>query len=272
MNSFEVNKVQIDEFGRKSGVLLIDKPVGITSHDVVYKVRNAYSIKKVGHAGALDPFASGLLIILIGKATKLSDKFLGLDKSYEMRVLFGVSTDSADTEGKVQKCKKPQVEIKRKDVLTALSSFEPEYLQYVPVFSSVKVNGEKLRKLARKFYSFRVVSPDKSQQSKYVEFVNEANEVVHTTKLPCKSVKIWDSKIIGSGNILKSEMGEFGQNLKDSEYQYFDISLSCSKGTYIRQLAVDLGEKLDSAAMLVELRRTRIGEHDIANTLNLNSL
>src|SRR5690606_2631044 len=136
------------------GILLVNKPVGKTSHDIVYEQRKELQTRKIGHAGALDPYASGLLIILVGKATKLSDSFLNLDKTYEADILFGVETDSGDLEGKVINIKDKISNIKNTDLQIALNKFSPSYMQYVPVYSSVNVDGKKLRKLAREYDSF----------------------------------------------------------------------------------------------------------------------
>lgn len=132
-----LNKIEIDEFNRPNGLLAINKPAGITSHDVVDQVRKKFKTKRVGHAGALDPFATGVLLILVGTFTKLSEKLILENKEYKARILFGVSTDTQDPEGKVLKTQ--MVKLESKDIETTLKSFEGGYEQYVPIFSSVKV-------------------------------------------------------------------------------------------------------------------------------------
>ncbi len=98
---FPVNNLKRDEFGRPSGIVAVNKPAGVTSHDLVDKLRKQLGTKKVGHAGALDVFADGVMIYLIGKSTKLSDKLMHLDKEYVTTIILGIATDTQDTEGKV---------------------------------------------------------------------------------------------------------------------------------------------------------------------------
>lgn len=131
-------------------MLLINKPPGITSHDVVDEVRKATGIKKVGHAGTLDPFAEGLLIILVGREeTRLQSKFLNLDKEYEATLILGAETDTFDSEGKIQDTNKLQIP-KKKTVEAALKKFIGEQEQMPPAFSAKKVKGKKAYELARK--------------------------------------------------------------------------------------------------------------------------
>lgn len=276
---YKINKIKTDEFGRKSGILLLKKPQGITSHDIVDEVRRRLETKKVGHAGALDPFATGLLIILVGKATKLSDSFLGLDKSYEMKILLGIKTDSGDPEGKIIQINKEKQNITTEELKQVLNSFQPSYEQYVPVFSSVKVDGQKLRKLARKYDSFKIL--DKSKDKKIVQFTQN-DAVVKEIELPKKEVQIGNLQIINHGEILQAEdiLGIIDSYTREDveaitaiePLEWFRVSLDCSKGTYIRQLAVDIGERLSSSAMLVALHRTKIGKYSINDALEINSL
>jgi tRNA pseudouridine55 synthase len=130
------------------GVLLVDKPQGITSHDVVSKMRKVFRIKKVGHAGTLDPMATGLLLIMIGKATKISQYLMSNDKEYTGTVHLGIETDSQDAEGEVV-TEKPVPELTEADVLAEMKTFMGDQYQTPPMFSAKKVNGQKLYKLAR---------------------------------------------------------------------------------------------------------------------------
>lgn len=130
------------------GILLVDKPKGLTSHDVVAHCRRIYQIKKVGHAGTLDPMATGLLVILIGKATKASQYLMSLDKQYTGTVHFGIETDSQDAEGKVIK-ELPVPKLKEELINSKMTEFIGDQYQIPPMFSAKKVGGQKLYKLAR---------------------------------------------------------------------------------------------------------------------------
>jgi len=131
------------------GLLIINKPAGPTSHDIVDKIRKITGIKKVGHAGTLDPFAEGVLIILIGKATKLQSKFMGMPKTYMATLKLGEISDTYDITGKIKSssfAKAPE----DKQILKILKTFIGEIRQTPPVYSAIKINGERAYKLARK--------------------------------------------------------------------------------------------------------------------------
>ncbi len=136
----------LDQF---EGVLLIDKPKGITSHDVVDRVRRIVKMKRVGHAGTLDPIATGVLIILIGKATKISQFLCNLDKGYEGKFKFGQVTDSHDIEGKILE-ENPVPEITLEELNQQMKKFSGDQYQTPPMFSAIKIKGQPLYKLARK--------------------------------------------------------------------------------------------------------------------------
>ncbi len=146
---YPVNNFVRDEYGRPSGIAAINKPAGVTSHDLVDKIRKELGTKKVGHAGALDVFAEGVMIYLIGKATKLSEKLMHLDKEYVTTVILGVATDTQDREGKVTEIKTGYKIKDISNIRKTLKGFVGEYMQYVSVYSSVKVGGRKLRVLMR---------------------------------------------------------------------------------------------------------------------------
>jgi tRNA pseudouridine55 synthase len=133
-----------------TGILLVDKPVGPTSHDVVSRVRKALKMKRVGHAGTLDPFASGLLIILLGQATRLSEYLLGLDKSYEARALLGVETTTHDPEGEIVAEAETLGDVTQKKVEAVLEGYQGEILQEPPVYSAKKVKGEAAHRRVRR--------------------------------------------------------------------------------------------------------------------------
>lgn len=154
-----------------NGILLIDKPAGPTSHDVVDIIRKRFKIKKVGHAGTLDPAATGLLVILIGAATKASGRLLGGDKEYEVTCLLGVRTDTDDTAGKI-KSRQDNITVSRQQVEQAMEGFRGQISQRVPRYSAVKVNGKKLYELARQGRQF---SPPEKEVTVYELGIIEFN-------------------------------------------------------------------------------------------------
>lgn len=276
---YTVNQPMVDEFGRVSGVFAYNKPAGITSHDVVYKFRRHFGTKAVGHAGALDPFATGLIIVLVGKATKLSDSILQEDKTYIAQILLGIETNSGDPEGEVLNSLKIPIDITDQQIAEALTKFIPSYIQSVPVFSSVKVDGQKLRNLARSYKSFKV---EKLDGKSFVRFLNDNNEVQKTIEIPSKEVKIYKLNInyvkdISATDLkeelLKSKSKFSNSNVEDSlfleKYKLVEVELSVSKGTYIRQIAVDLGSELGIGGMLLNLKRVSSGEFNLNDAYSL---
>lgn len=192
-----------------NGVLLIDKPVGMTSHDVVYRLRRALQTKRVGHTGTLDPDVTGLLVMLVGEATKLTEILQEREKSYSAEVTLGFSTTTEDKAGDIVGTSSVEG-IDVEDIDRAIQSLRGEYHQRVPLYSSVKVDGRKLYFYAR-----------------------EGIEV----ERPIKTVHIYDL-------VRTSE-----PQLKDGNIS-FNIDVTCSKGTYIRTLAVDIGKTLGVEAHL----------------------
>jgi tRNA pseudouridine55 synthase len=132
------------------GILLVDKPAGITSHDIVDRLRRKLKMKKIGHAGTLDPLATGLMIMLIGKATKVSQFLISLDKSYEGEFLLGIETDSQDADGEVVSEKPLPEDIDEEMMLKEMKSFLGDQYQTPPMFSAKKIKGVPLYKMARK--------------------------------------------------------------------------------------------------------------------------
>jgi len=196
-----------------SGIILVDKPVGLTSHDVVAKVRKTLQIKKVGHAGTLDPFATGLLIVLIGEGTKLSNYLMEGDKKYIAEIRLGEKTDSADLTGNIVE-KQPFGHLKKEVVKEVLSRFTGRSKQLPPMHSAVKVDGEPLYKLARRG----------------LEVARKKRDV----------------------NIKRL-------NLVDYKLPNLVIEVECEKGTYIRTLAEDISEALQTCGHLTKLRRVGSG-------------
>lgn len=197
-----------------NGIINIKKEKGFTSHDVVAKLRGILRMKKIGHTGTLDPDATGVLPVCIGKATKVCDLLTDKDKTYVAQVKLGITTDTLDLTGKV--LSKKDVSVTEERIMEVASSFVGEIEQIPPMYSAIKVNGKKLYELAR--------------QGKEVE------------RKPRK-VTIHDLKIVDI-------------SLEDNE---FTMEVSCSKGTYIRTLCQDIGEKLGCGASMKNLVRTKVG-------------
>ncbi len=210
MAQFRTRKAPLD------GILLIDKPVGFTSHDVVARVRSRLrpGVKKVGHAGTLDPFATGLLVVLVGRATKLARFFVDLPKEYECTLRFGVRSDTGDLTGELSET---GLTTSPAEVEAVLPDFIGTILQSVPMTSAVKVGGERLYKKAHR------------------------GETVET---PVKEVEIGGIEVLGF----------------DEPAQTMRCRIACSKGTYVRQLAIDMGEAVGAGAHLEQLARTATGD------------
>jgi tRNA pseudouridine55 synthase len=201
-----------------NGILLVDKPSEWTSHDVVNFVRRRFNVKKVGHAGTLDPAATGLLVLLLGKATKMSQVLSQSDKTYSGEMLFGVETDSQDMDGTVI-AENDATFLTEEMVLEAFESFVGPQTQVPPMVSAVKVGGKKLYELARK--------------GKTIE------------REP-------------------REMEIFSLVVKAFHLPVVSFEVECTKGTYVRTLASDIGTKLGCGGVLKSLRRLRSGEYDVA--------
>ncbi|MCK4519897.1 MAG: tRNA pseudouridine(55) synthase TruB [Candidatus Omnitrophica bacterium] len=211
---------------KREGIILVDKPKGITSHDVVDIVRRRLKIKKVGHAGTLDPLAQGLLIILVGKCTKLFSKFSGLDKEYSGVLKLGEVTTTGDSQGEVTQ-KKEWAQISEDRIREAFSLFIGETKQVPPMVSALRVGGKRLYKLARR------------------------GIVVERTP---RKIKIY------SLEILKIDL------------PFVEFRLHCSKGTYVRKLAEDIGEKLGCGAHMVKILRLSIGSFELGKAIALDDI
>ncbi len=219
------------------GALIIDKPEGISSHDVVARGRRATGIRRIGHAGTLDPFATGVLVVCIGRATRLVQFLVGLDKEYIAGVRLGYATDTQDGTGKQITPLRTSDELSLEVLQRVLDQFTGPQLQTPPMFSAKKVGGERLYKAAR---AGREVTRE------------PVNIVVHSIGL-----------IEDDGPRLT--MNEDGT-------RDFDIRVRCSSGTYVRTLANDIGERLDVGAHLFKLRRISVGHFRIADALTLDEV
>lgn len=205
------------------GILLVDKPQGRTSFSIIRSLVKKTGIKKIGHAGTLDPFATGVLVILVGrKYTKLSDKLLFQDKEYQAIAYLGTTTDSFDCDGKIvgHSKKVPTLD----EILHASQYFQGEIQQEPPMFSAKKIHGKKLYEYARK------------------------------------------------GLIIDRPPATVRVSLEITSYQYPRVffSVKCSKGTYIRSIAHELGNMLGCGAYLEELRRSRSGQFSIDQCIDGN--
>ena len=207
------------------GVLLLDKPIGLTSNDALQKARRLFSAAKGGHTGTLDPLATGLLPLCFGEATKFSADLLDADKTYEAELKLGVTTDSGDAEGEI--IATAAVDVAESDISRVLPQFTGDIEQIPPMHSALKRNGRPLYELARKG----------------IEVEREPRAVtIHAIDL----------------------LSFAGDRLT--------LRVACSKGTYIRVLAADIGKALGCGAHLAGLRRTVVGDLDLARSVTLAEL
>ena len=219
-------------FSPFDGLLLVDKPAGVTSHDVVYKVRKRFGIEKVGHGGTLDPGATGLLVILLGKGTKVSDRVMGGDKTYTGILRLGASTDSQDSDGDVT-ARGDVSGVTPEAVAAAMAALTGDIYQTPPMVSAIKKDGVRLYDLARK--------------GKEVE---REQRFVH----------IYEYSATGPMEAREDGLADI------------PIRVRCTKGTYIRTLCHDVGEALGCHGHLTNLRRLRSGKFDVADALPLDQI
>ena len=216
----------MQDFSALDGAILVDKPAGPTSHDVVDAIRRKFQIKKVGHCGTLDPNATGLLIIVLGRGTKLSERLMGDDKVYEGTIKFGETTDSYDCDGVILETK-PVPPLTLEGLNEEAAKFIGDQMQMPPMVSAIKKNGVPLYKLAR-----------------------QGIEVEREARL----IHIYNFRFTSYAEPL----GQF--------------RVACTKGTYIRSIAHDLGQKLGCGAHLTTLRRSASGKFDVADALPLDAI
>ena len=216
----------MQDFSTLDGAILVDKPSGPTSHDVVDAIRRKFGIKKVGHCGTLDPNATGLLIIVLGRGTKLSERLMGDDKVYEGTIKFGEATDSYDSDGELTGSL-PVMPMTLDQLNEEAAKFIGDQMQVPPMVSAIKKNGVPLYKLARK-----------------------GIEVEREPRL----IHIYNFRFTD----YTEPLGQF--------------RVACTKGTYIRSMAHDLGQKLGCGAHLTTLRRSASGKFDVADALSLDAI
>lgn len=220
-----------------SGVLIIDKPGGITSHDVVDRVRRALGLRRVGHCGTLDPFATGILVILLGRATRLQRFLVGQDKVYHGRIRLGYATDTQDATGKPRHAEGASNPVVDDRIPETLMSFLGEQQQVAPMYSAKRVEGERLYRRARRG--------------------EEVERKPHRVE-------------IHRIDLLERDGGSFCHNADGTVD--LDVEIACSAGTYIRTLAHDLGERLGCGGHLHQLRRIRSGSFDLNRAVALSVL
>lgn len=207
------------------GVVLIDKPQGISSNNLLQKVKRLYNANKAGHTGALDPLATGMLPICLGEATKFSQFLLDADKSYTVVAKLGERTDTSDADGEVVEIR--EVDVTEADILSILPLFRGKQLQIPTMFSALKHQGKPLYEYAR------------------------AGITIEREGRP---ITIYDLEFVSY------------------EAPFLKLNVRCSKGTYIRTLVDDLGEKLGCGAHVVELRRTAVANYPAESMLTIESL
>lgn len=208
-----------------NGILLIDKPAGWTSNDVVIKLKGILRQRRVGHSGTLDPMATGLLVVFAGRATRAVEFAEAHSKRYIAHLRLGISTDTQDTTGNILEEK--EVSVSENELIEVLKSFEGEQEQLPPMYSAIKVNGQKLYDIARK-----------------------GGEVERKRrKIEISSIKY------------------FGRDGDD-----YILDVSCSKGTYIRTLCHDIGQKLGCGGCMSYLRRIRAGDFSVENAVSIEAV
>jgi tRNA pseudouridine55 synthase len=224
------------------GILIVDKPEGLTSHDVVARLRRILKTKRIGHTGTLDPFATGVLVMLVGKATRLA-QFLDKDKKeYKATIRFGFETDTGDGTGSPKQIQNSKFKIQNSEIKEVLQDFRGEIEQTPPMYSAKKIAGKKLYELARKG--------------------------IEIERKPVK-ITIYESELIKDQKPKTEDLqkNDFGLWTLD-----FGLRVSCSAGTYIRTLAEDIGKKLEIGAHLAALRRTGAGQFDLSKAVTLEGL
>jgi tRNA pseudouridine55 synthase len=207
-------------------IINLNKSPGITSHQAVAQIKRLLGVRKAGHTGTLDPMATGVLLVCLNEATKVSRFLLDMDKQYHARVKLGERTDTYDSQGRVIEQKDASA-LTEDDVVRAVRMFEGEITQKPPMYSAIKVQGKKLYELARKGIEI------------------ERRE---------RHVRIYKLRVTGF------------------DLPYFDLAVSCSKGTYVRTLCDDIGAALGTGAHLFSLERSAIGPFDIKNSTSQEEL
>ncbi len=235
-----------------SGILIVDKPALWTSHDVVARVRRVFRTKRVGHTGTLDPFATGVLVLLIGHATRLAQFLAHDEKEYEAVIRFGYKTTTGDLTG--ERVGEDEVfnheDLTIERIESAMRRMTGVQEQTPPMYSAKKIDGVKLYELARKG----------------IEVERKAVEIM------VRGFELMDLESINHRDTEEEEETQRFIKLNDDGTCDVRVRAVCSAGTYIRVLAEDLGARLGAGAHLVELRRTRAGDFDLSRAVTLDEL
>lgn len=208
------------------GILLVDKPTDHTSHDVVARVRRKFGMKRVGHAGTLDPMATGLLILLLGKATSVSQYLISMDKEYTGTIKLGVVTNTQDAEGDVVETR-PVPALTEEQVRVHMRAMQGDQYQTPPMFSAIKIDGVPLYKKARQ-------GEEVEREPRFIR-------------------------------VMRFELTRFAS-------PEVDFLVHCTKGTYVRTLAHDLGHKIGTGGHLIALRRTAIDKLRVEEALTIEQI
>ncbi len=207
-------------------IINFNKPLHITSHDAVSRVKRVLGARKAGHAGTLDPLATGILLVCLNEATKITRFLMDMDKEYSARVKLGERTDTCDSQGTVIE-RRDVPELTKAKIEEVVSMFRGTIMQKPPMYSAIKIGGKTLHRLARK--GIEIERPE-------------------------RRVEIYDIRV------------------REVDIPYFDLSVSCSKGTYIRTLCEDIGTRLGTVAHLAALERTRIGTFALEDSVTIEGL
>jgi tRNA pseudouridine55 synthase len=257
------------------GLLIIDKPAGPTSHDIVARMRRTLREKRIGHTGTLDPAATGVLLLVLGKATRLARFLSASDKAYEAVVRFGFATDTADAQGQPIGAVWKGLPPSREAIERALDDFRGTYLQQPPAFSAKKIEGKRSHKLARararaaadarkadarlkpsRYNDVSTNLPDPSDPSDLPGLPDppDPSDPPDLVALPAPTtVTVHRLEIVSL------------------EAEYVTLRVDCSAGFYVRSLAHDLGERLEVGAHIASLRRTRTGDFTIEQAMDFDT-
>ena len=211
------------------GIIVINKPKNCTSHDIVYKTKKILQ-EKVGHTGTLDPNATGVLPLLIGKGTQISKYLINHDKIYQAQIQLGEKRTTGDIEGEIIEQKEVnESNLKKENIESVLKNFKGKQNQIPPIYSAIKVNGKKLYEYARKGENIEIEP---------------------------RGIEIYNIKLLNIDKINKT----------------IDFEVECSKGTYIRSLCEDIAEKLGSIGYMKELKRIKVGEFDLKDSMTIEEI
>lgn len=251
--------------------LNIYKPKGITSFDVIYKLRKRLGIKKIGHSGTLDPLADGVMQVAVGRATRLLD-YLSSDKTYRARLKFGCFSTTGDAEGEIIPANPPK--FSETELKNALNSMTGEIEQVPPIYSAIKVGGKKLCDIARKNAKKAKLHACAANSENNSESAAKTEDI----QIPKRIVTIYEAKLL---SFCKNEESlenftNIDKNLQNTppvlDTFECEIEISCSKGTYIRTFAQDLAKKLNTGAYLTALTRTKAGNFTLENSVKIEDV